>query len=99
MIAPTGWVERSVLTTETARWSWYVTPKLGGSHTLVLALRPIVVTANVSASGVESARRAESSDVQQYETRVNVKVPVSERSQGILSTVAKMSRVAGIPRM
>ena len=75
--------------TETPRWSWYVTPKLGGSHTLVLALRPIVVTANVSASGVESARRAESSDVQHYETRVNVKVPVSERSQGILSTVAK----------
>jgi hypothetical protein len=41
-INDTEWIDRSVYGTDTARWVWDVTPKLGGDHTLTLLVRPIV---------------------------------------------------------
>jgi hypothetical protein len=88
----TGWVERSLLTTDTARWSWYVTPKIGGTHTLVLSVQPIV--AMRSKRGIGQALASTTSDIGQYETRVHVNVPWSERPQEIMSRLAETFNVA-----
>jgi hypothetical protein len=88
-----GWIERSLLATDTARWSWYVTPKIGGTHTLVLKVQPIVAvrpTGGVAAPLPASA----SSDIGQYETRVHVNVPWSERPQEVMSRLAETFNVA-----
>jgi hypothetical protein len=91
-VNPPGWVRRSLLTTETVRWFWYATPKIGGSHTLVLSLRPIV-RVQQPASTAPISLIAES-DVQQYETEVHVSVPWSERPQEIMTRLAATFGVA-----
>jgi hypothetical protein len=86
----TGWVERSLLSTNVARWSWYVTPKLGGTHTIVLDLRPILMLKDSKTQDV----MAEPADVQQYETSVHVSVPWTERPQETMARLAATFRVA-----
>jgi len=91
-IDDTGWVERSLLSSDTARWSWYVKPKVGGTQTLTLRLRPIV---KLRRNGrVDVTMSAEDADVQQYETRVHVSVPWTERPQETLSRLAATFKVA-----
>jgi hypothetical protein len=89
----TRWVERSLLTQDTARWLWYVTPKVGGTHTLVLSLRPIVKLQSESSAALVSTSGAES-DVQEYEISVHVNVPWMERPQEIMSRLAATLKVA-----
>jgi hypothetical protein len=84
-----GWVERSLLTSDTARWAWQVKPKVGGNHTVFLNVRPIVRS---DKAGYLHA--AEGSDVQQYETSVHVNVPWSERPQELMSRLAATFHVA-----
>jgi hypothetical protein len=91
-VNPTGWVKRSLLTTDTARWTWYATPKIGGTHTLVLSLRPIV-RVQQPASTAPISVNAES-NVQQYETEVHVKVPWNERPQETMTRLAATFGVA-----
>ena len=86
------WVVRSLLTSNTARWSWYVTPKVGGTHTLVLELRPIL-TLRETESTTENVS-PEASNVQQYETTVHVQVPWNERPQEMMSRLAATFKVA-----
>lgn len=88
-----GWVERSLLTAETVRWSWYVTSKIGGTHALVLNLRPIV-RVRPRASTTEADVSVEDSNVQQYETSVHVNVPWTERPQEIMSRLAATFKIA-----
>jgi hypothetical protein len=90
---PNGWVARSLLTVDTTRWSWYVTPKVGGTHTLVLLIRPIVRARPVGSAEPVSVSEVES-DVQEYETRVHVSVPWTERPQETMSRLAATFNVA-----
>lgn len=85
-----GWSERSVLTTDTARWSWSVTPKVGGTNTLVLYLRPIMKVK----TGSSSEDLATKSNVQQYETSVHVDVPWTEWPLEAMSKLAAALKVA-----
>jgi hypothetical protein len=92
-VSEKGWVERSFLTTNTARWSWYVTPKVGGTHTLVLYVRPIMKVRPAQPfadASVDAAR----SNVQQYEVSVDVNVPWTERPQETMSRLAATFKVA-----
>jgi hypothetical protein len=89
-VSETGWVARSLLSTNVARWSWYVTPKLGGTHTLVLDLRPILTMSNAETHEVS----AETANVQQFETRVHVSVPWIERPQETMARLANTLKVA-----
>jgi hypothetical protein len=91
-VSPTDWVKRSLLTTDTARWSWYVTPKIGGNHTLVLSARPIVSVHKVGSRAPISV--IEESSVQQYETTVHVDVPWTERPQETMTRLAATFHVA-----
>ena len=45
-IQEAGWQTRSLLTSPTARWTWSVTPKRGGGHELVFAVRPVITLKN-----------------------------------------------------
>jgi hypothetical protein len=104
-----GWIERSLLTTNTARWSWFITPKVGGTHTLVLNIRPIVRLRQLAGRSDQNRASsdlagedlvsqdlvsAEYSDVQQYETTVHVKVPWTERPQEAMSRLSATFKVA-----
>jgi hypothetical protein len=94
-----GWIERSFLTTDTARWSWYATPKVGGTHTLVLNVRPIVKLRPTddktrSLASIKGVNPAEDSNVQQYETSVHVNVPWTERPQETMSRLAATFKIA-----
>jgi hypothetical protein len=84
------WIERSFLTADTAKWSWFVGPKIGGTQPLVLKLRPIVEMRRVNSSFVT----AETSNVQQYEIRASVSVPFSERFPEVMSRIAASFKVA-----
>jgi hypothetical protein len=92
-VDPSGWVERSLLTSDTARWSWYVKPKVGGTHTITLFVRPIVKARPVGQTTVVYLTGAES-DVQLYETEVHVRVPWTERPQETMSRLAATFNVA-----
>src|SRR5215218_4820868 len=80
----TGWVQRSLYTADTARWSRYVTPKVGGTHTLTLKLRPIVKVQREDRT-TKASVSAENSNVQEYETSAHVMVPLTERPQETMS--------------
>jgi hypothetical protein len=91
-VNPSSWVKRSLLTTDTARWTWYATPKIGGTHTLVLSLRPIVRVQQPSSTAPISV--SAESNVQQYETEVHVNVPWTERPQETMTRLAATFGVA-----
>jgi hypothetical protein len=87
-----GWVSRSFLTSDTAHWTWYVGPKIGGTQTLILNVRPIVRRRPVS--GSDASASAESADVQSYPIKVQVKVPWPERPAEVMSRLAGTFKVA-----
>lgn len=41
-IRPTGWQSRSLVGDQDAAWTWVVKPKMGGTRSLVIDLRPVV---------------------------------------------------------
>jgi hypothetical protein len=81
------WIERSLQTTDTAKWSWFVTPKLGGTHSIVLLVRPIMRFGSAKLS-------PENSNIRQYETSVHVKVPWNEMPNELMSQLAETFKVA-----
>jgi hypothetical protein len=89
-VSEKGWVARSLLTSNTARWTWYATPKIGGTHTILLEVRPILTLRDTETANVS----AETSSVQQYETTVHVNVPWTERPQETMSRLAATFKVA-----
>jgi hypothetical protein len=80
------WRAQSLLTKDTARWLWYVKPKTGGTHSLVLYVRPIMKIVEDSDTSVASV--AQKSNVQQYETEVDVKVPLHEKYPETMTRLA-----------
>lgn len=91
-VSDPGWQTRSFLTTDTASWVWYVGPKLGGTHTLLLSIRPIVAMRSTTSQGGYVS--TSSSDIQQYEIGANVSVPWTERPAEIMSSIAANLKVA-----
>lgn len=87
-----NWVSRSLYTTDTARWVWRVTPKLGGTRTLSLFVRPIVVLRGNT--GNPDAALAAESDIREYTTRVHVSVPWNKRPEEVMTQVASLLNVA-----
>lgn len=93
-IDPTGWVERSLQTTDTARWSWYVTPKIGGANSLVLKVRPIVKIRPEDSAAEEASVSEFESNVLEFETSAHVDVPWIERPQETMARLAGTFKVA-----
>ncbi|MFK5635982.1 hypothetical protein ACI3EQ_15510 [Ornithinimicrobium sp. LYQ103] len=91
-ISEGDWVDRSFVTTDTARWSWYVTPKIGGDSTLVTRIRPILHIEDLDAGFVTEEDL--DSSIKEFETRVSVTVPWTERPQEMLSRLAKTLQIA-----
>jgi hypothetical protein len=89
-IEPTrDWIRRSFETESTRRWTWFVTPKIGGTQAIVLYLRPIV-----SVAGETQERLASSSNVKELETTVDVSVPWTERPAEVMTRIASTANVA-----
>jgi len=86
------WQQRSFLTMNTARWTWYVGPKIGGNQTLLLDMRPIVKVRY--ASGRDSFASAEDANIQTYAIKVHVDVPWTERPAELMSRLADTFKVA-----
>lgn len=86
------WIERSVFQTDTARWVWDVTPKLGGDHSLTLFVRPIV--RQRKEGGASDVPIATESDIRDYETRVHVDVPWNKRPEEFMTRAASTLNVA-----
>jgi hypothetical protein len=87
------WVERSLETADIARWEWMVTPKVCGTQTIVLSVQPIV-TVKAPAGTKEPPVPGKAPNVQQYEMRVHVNVPWTERPQETMSRLAATFKVA-----
>jgi hypothetical protein len=68
-----------------------VTPKVGGTNSLVLSLRPIVT---VDQGDVSAASLASSSNVQDFEASVDVSVPWTERPAEVMTRIAATANVA-----
>ncbi len=92
-LSESDWVRRSLLTSDTARWSWHVTPKVGGSHTLILLLRPIVTVKPTGDGSTEDAG-AEAANIREYETTVDVSVPLGERPGELMSRLSATLKIA-----
>jgi hypothetical protein len=86
------WIQRSFLTHDTVRWTWYVTPRTVGRHEIVMEVKPVVSLRSGSVTTVADpkARR----DVETYSTVVDVKVSAVERSDDIMSRLARTLNVA-----
>lgn len=93
-IEQNGWVPRSLLATDTARWAWDVTPKVGGQHTIVLSVRPIAVQEEPLDDSTQILASEEDANVQQYEINVAVNVPWTERPAEFMTQVAATLAVA-----
>lgn len=93
-----GWEERSFLATDTARWSWDVGPKIGGTHTLTLYVRPLTyitpVQGNRTDGNFPGYVGAANSEIQDFAITANVRVPWTEIPAEIMSRVAATLRVA-----
>jgi hypothetical protein len=88
-----SWIDRSLLTSDTVRWSWFVTPKVGGTQTLILQVRPVVVITDPDASTAPMVTESDAS-IMELETTIHVAVPWTERPQEIMSRLAAMFKVA-----
>jgi hypothetical protein len=75
-IEPQSWQLRSLHTSDTARWTWFVTPKLGGRQELELAFRPVIaVKVEQERENADPLPREEMASEHTYPIMVNVAVP------------------------
>lgn len=72
-IQPQGWRSESLLTSSTAYWTWFVTPKQGGTHELILAFRPVITVEDQTEKSSLSSYPPAST--QPYRITVDVSVP------------------------
>jgi hypothetical protein len=93
-ISDTGWQPRSLLTSKTAEWYWFVSPRRGGNHALALDVRPVV---RIEETG---GRRRVSDIVASTETidiSVVVRVPPEEAArEGLDRTRGLLLAVSGV---
>jgi hypothetical protein len=92
-VGPSAWVERALLTTSTARWHWFVTPLEGGSHTLMLSIRPVVHVRRFHA-GTGEDLLVSGSTVFEYPIAVRVRVPWTQWLPQQMSSLAATLNVA-----
>lgn len=92
-VATSSWVERSLLTTSTARWHWFVTPREGGSHTLMLSLRPVVHVRRLHARAGAGILVSDSA-VFEYPIAVRVRVPWTQWLPQQMSSLAATLNIA-----
>jgi hypothetical protein len=86
----TGWIAESFYTTDTVSWSWFVGPKLGGTHTLILRVRPLVETS----AAVSPASTAANSDVVPFTIAAHVHVPWTQVPAEVMSSLAANFKIA-----
>jgi hypothetical protein len=86
------WVENSFLGTDTVRWVWSVTPKLGGDHTLTVYVRPFVVQR--PEGHLTEADLASEETTLEYTTRVHVNVPWNKRPEELMAQIASTLNAA-----
>ena len=91
-INDSSWQPRSFLTANTARWTWYVGPKIGGGQALSLEVRPIVSVRYVK--NPNSVVSAENANIETYPIKVHVDVPWTERPAELMSRIADTLKVA-----
>jgi hypothetical protein len=91
-IDDSGWIDRSVYATDTVRWVWTVTPKLGGDHTLTLYVRPIV-SQELAGADSETSRAAKA-NIRDYTTSVHVDVPWNKHPEELMTQIASTLSVA-----
>jgi hypothetical protein len=84
----TRWITRSLLTADTARWSWFVTPKIGGDHEIRLEFRPILAARPEDPADIESAQ-AEDFDIRPVDISVHVDVAWDEWLNEQMSRLAR----------
>jgi hypothetical protein len=90
-----SWQARSFLTGNTVRWTWSVGPKIGGSQTLLLDVRPIVSIRSSKPEGESASDLApEDATVETYPIKVRVNVPWTERPAELMSRLAGTLKVA-----
>ena len=87
-----SWQARSFLIANTARWAWYVSPKIGGDQALSLEVRPIVSVRY--ASNRSPPVSAANASLETYPVKVHVDVPWTERPAELVSRVADTLKVA-----
>jgi len=75
-IQQSGWQRRSLLTSPTARWTWSVTPKRGGDHELVLAVRPVISLEDEMSKALPPQDLEASTQI--YRIMVDVSVPADQ---------------------
>ena len=75
-IQQSGWQRRSLLTSPTARWTWSVTPKRGGDHELVLAVRPVISLEDEMSKALPPQDLEASAQI--YRIMVDVSVPADQ---------------------
>jgi hypothetical protein len=90
-INDSGWIDRSLHTSDTASWVWTVTPKVGGDHTLTLFVRPVV---KLTEGPVSATSRAAQADIRDYATDVHVNVPWNKRPEEVMIQIASTLNVA-----
>jgi hypothetical protein len=96
-VSEPDWTERSFLQSDRATWSWFITPHRGGSYRIVLQLRPIVTVQEVATDGTvqrtvyaedaASDTSAETSDIEEYPSTVDVAVPAADKAKGFMKDV------------
>lgn len=72
-VQPQGWQSESLLTSSTAHWTWFVTPKRGGAHELILAFRPVIAVEDDP--GSSQPLPPVQASTQPYRIMVDVSVP------------------------
>lgn len=87
-ISNTGWMSASFLTSETVTWTWYVSPKVGGTQTLILSVKPFV-----KESG-SAEPTPEQYDVANYTITAHVHVPWTQVPAEIMSSIAANLKIA-----
>lgn len=88
------WVDRSLLTTNTAEWAWFVRPKLGGTHTVVYELRPVLQASEQRAPLDPVWTAPSESSISQFEAAVHVEVPWSQRLPETISWISEQTGLA-----
>ncbi|MCW2566845.1 MAG: hypothetical protein JWN54_942, partial [Mycobacterium sp.] len=93
-ISDTGWQSRSLLTSKTAEWIWFVDPRRGGDQTLAVNVRPVVRIEERDGGRQVSSIVA---STQTFDISVAVQVPPEEAArEGLDRTKVLLLSVGGL---
>lgn len=72
-VRPTDWQSRSLIGDQDAKWTWVVKPRMGGTRSLVMDLRPVVKVEDASGE-----LKTQSLTTVSFESTVHVRVPADQ---------------------